>query len=34
MGFCGSVNERLDVFNRFRDYLLFMFMPIKAIALI
>jgi hypothetical protein len=34
VGFCGSVNEGLDVFYRFRDYLLFVFMSIKAVALI
>jgi hypothetical protein len=34
VGFCGSVNEGLDVFYRFRDYLLFVFVSIKAVALI
>jgi hypothetical protein len=34
VGFCCSVNEGLDVFYRFGDYLLFMFMSIKAVALI
>jgi hypothetical protein len=34
VGFCGSVNEGLDVFNRLGDYLLFVFVAIKAVALI